>query len=1054
MQIYFGIVENRSDPLELGRCQVRVVGLHTHDKNLLPTADLPWCATMQPSTSAAMNGIGYSIVGPVEGTSVVVTYLDDSMQQGLILGSVGGIATEPVPIDFDDSGPILKQDKKTETVSLRTVPGPTTGNKLTFYDPNNKTKTNVTEVLTANMRVSGYGIEGGTTIVSIDSGTEVTISTVVRELGENIIEFDPPLSNAAIVTASKTNITASALSEKAEPVKSTPVNNDIPTLPPLPEFRQTQTKASEGIKALIAACDKVGLTTKEQKCALLGIAGGESGWVPKQENHNYTNPQRLKQLFSFLTEAECEKYSNATKKGITKQEFFSVIYGTTKRGSGFLGNRSDADGGLYFGRGFIQLTGRSNYTKYNAMAKAMGIDIDIVNNPDSLDTDINVCAIVAALYIKDRVPKGVNPNAHPDYFYAAKKAVGVNSPDIAARKLTYYEHFYGQSGGGGVSKDAGAPLPDFAEQNASPNPGPSEKSIATGSFGTGFRDPNNKYPLKEYIGESDMNRLARGVIDGTVVRLKDANRKFGVPQANGTGSWDQPEAPYAAKYPFNKVYESESGHVQEFDDTPGMERINTYHRSGTFTEVDTNGTQVNYIVGDNFVLMENNGFIHVAGECNITVDGNTNIYAQSDANLQVNGNTKVVCGNNLDIGVAGNVKMAVAGNYETYVGGQYKVTAESGMELVTGGSLAIQSDQATSIKAGDLFLQSDAGYALKASSAIAFQAGGNIGIKAGKSLYTTASGGSLNIKASGAVKLDGSTFLQQSGAAGTAANVGGVTAIDPLALTPPDAGIPLNPSTPMKIPPARQFEEKATVETPDDWDTPEGRAQSAKISALEGVVGAAAAVADETAPATTGGSGKVVEVDKSLISTTKDFTNDYRLSKNFSLGMLIDGGVGGKHKLQAQMLKASKTSAERLYTVQEIVGNLAETANNVLEQIIDVLPGGLSGYNRQWKINSGYRLKGVVPNESPTSDHCKGHCIDVGLLLPDKNLKTYELVQKIEQLITYDQLILEYRNPSSVWIHIGYRKDNNRKMAFTMVNDTTYKRNGFVLINDIPPKSK
>ena len=34
---YTGIVENRSDPLQLGRCQVRIVGLHTHDKVQLPT---------------------------------------------------------------------------------------------------------------------------------------------------------------------------------------------------------------------------------------------------------------------------------------------------------------------------------------------------------------------------------------------------------------------------------------------------------------------------------------------------------------------------------------------------------------------------------------------------------------------------------------------------------------------------------------------------------------------------------------------------------------------------------------------------------------------------------------------------------------------------------------------------------------------------------------------------------------------------------------------------------------------------------------------------------
>ena len=270
MQIYFGIVENRSDPLRLGRCQVRVVGLHTHDKNLLPTSDLPWCAIMQPTVSAAMNGIGYSYVGPVEGTSVVVTYLDDSMQQGLILGAVGGIATEPVPIDFDDSGPINTSGVK-KTVELRSVPGPTTGNKLTFYDPVSS-RTDITSVLTANMRVSGYGIETGTTIVSIDSGTEITISTIVRELGENILEFDPPLNNAAAVTASKTNITASTLSEKADTVKSTPVNNDIPLLPPLPEFKNTQTKASEGIKALI---DNAAAANKEEPASFVARWSGK-----------------------------------------------------------------------------------------------------------------------------------------------------------------------------------------------------------------------------------------------------------------------------------------------------------------------------------------------------------------------------------------------------------------------------------------------------------------------------------------------------------------------------------------------------------------------------------------------------------------------------------------------------------------------------------------------------------------------------------------------------------------------------------------------------------
>jgi hypothetical protein len=32
MRLYTGCVENREDPLKIGRCQVRIVGLHTENK--------------------------------------------------------------------------------------------------------------------------------------------------------------------------------------------------------------------------------------------------------------------------------------------------------------------------------------------------------------------------------------------------------------------------------------------------------------------------------------------------------------------------------------------------------------------------------------------------------------------------------------------------------------------------------------------------------------------------------------------------------------------------------------------------------------------------------------------------------------------------------------------------------------------------------------------------------------------------------------------------------------------------------------------------------------
>ena len=91
MRLYTGCVENRQDPLKLGRCQVRVVGLHNYDKSQLKTEDLPWAYPMQPITSAGISGIGHTPLGPVEGTWVVIMFRDDDEQQPIILGSIGGI---------------------------------------------------------------------------------------------------------------------------------------------------------------------------------------------------------------------------------------------------------------------------------------------------------------------------------------------------------------------------------------------------------------------------------------------------------------------------------------------------------------------------------------------------------------------------------------------------------------------------------------------------------------------------------------------------------------------------------------------------------------------------------------------------------------------------------------------------------------------------------------------------------------------------------------------------------------------------------------------------
>ncbi|MEW6103628.1 MAG: peptidoglycan-binding protein [bacterium] len=63
-----------------------------------------------------------------------------------------------------------------------------------------------------------------------------------------------------------------------------------------------------------------------------------------------------------------------------------------------LGNQGQGDGERFKGRGFIQLTGRSNYQKYG---KAIGLGNNLIDNPD-LANDPDIASKLLAIFLKDK----------------------------------------------------------------------------------------------------------------------------------------------------------------------------------------------------------------------------------------------------------------------------------------------------------------------------------------------------------------------------------------------------------------------------------------------------------------------------------------------------------------------------------------------------------------------------------------------------------------------------------------------------------------------------
>lgn len=203
----------------------------------------------------------------------------------------------------------------------------------------------------------------------------------------------------------------------------------------------------------------------------------------------------------------------------------------------------------------------------------------------------------------------------------------------------------------------------------------------------GFQDPSGKYPLKNALNESDLNRLARGSsISKTIVGQKEEARIKSVPVANSGSTWDQSPIPYGTVYPNNKVIASESGHLFEFDDTPGSERVNLHHSAGTFFEIDSEGNKVERVAGIKTIIIEENELVYIMGSGHVNIDGDMSIKIGGTSNIEITGNAS--------LRIHGDFSQEITGNYNVKVGGEFNMSSGSSMSLKSGGNISIDGTEA------------------------------------------------------------------------------------------------------------------------------------------------------------------------------------------------------------------------------------------------------------------------------------------------------------------------------------------------------------------------
>lgn len=301
----------------------------------------------------------------------------------------------------------------------------------------------------------------------------------------------------------------------------------------------------------------------------------------------------------------------------------------------------------------------------------------------------------------------------------------------------------------------------------------------------GFADPDGNYPRSDRLHESDLTPACRDgyseaqpYISKNDLRQEDV--ETAVPPRVSSVQPDKEDAYYkrntwknhelddiiAPEYPKNHVYESESGHILEVDDTPTKERLSRFHKSGTYEEIVSNGDRTLTIVGDGYEVVIKNKNVLIKGDLNLTVNGNMRTLVKKDYILEVEGDkTEYVKGNRksktglhelIEIGaepkedgtggVPADRLVNVSGNFTTRVGGneirdiakdRTLNTTGHYSSTVAGNSTTVTNGDATETVLGTFTISSEGNLTLTSTSTTKIDTQSDIDIDAKNNIVIT-----------------------------------------------------------------------------------------------------------------------------------------------------------------------------------------------------------------------------------------------------------------------------------------------------------------------------
>jgi putative chitinase len=160
--------------------------------------------------------------------------------------------------------------------------------------------------------------------------------------------------------------------KKAPQVAAAP-SAPAPSAAPSKEKKDEKPLEVSGVQAtIIDALKQSGVESSKAHANVLATVKAESNFKVQSENLNYSSPDRIQAVFGKKRIPTVEFAQQFVKN---PQALANHVYKTTD------GNAAEGDGFKFRGRGFIQHTGKN---QYSAISKFTGIDV--MSNPDALNS--------------------------------------------------------------------------------------------------------------------------------------------------------------------------------------------------------------------------------------------------------------------------------------------------------------------------------------------------------------------------------------------------------------------------------------------------------------------------------------------------------------------------------------------------------------------------------------------------------------------------------------------------------------------------------------------